>query len=48
MKRYEVTGIVPALGAVKHVIKALDKSEAKARFKRAHPTGKITEARALK
>jgi len=35
--KYEVTGRVPKLGKVKHVIRAKDTAEARALFERAHP-----------
>lgn len=35
--KYEVTGRVPKLGKVKHVIRAQDAEVAKALFERAHP-----------
>jgi len=37
MKKYEVTGIVPGFGKVKHVFRALSEDTAKERYRRVQP-----------
>ena len=38
MTKYEVTGIVPNLGKVKHVFRAESKADAKERYRRVQPS----------
>lgn len=47
MKRFIVTGNVPHLGKVQHVIRARTADDARERFRRAHPGTVAVEAQRM-